>query len=167
MSQLSDYESGATIEVMLRAAKGDKPAQYLSVRGLSTNDVMNLVRIHGTPLADLYEKIVTGKIELNLENSQVLMAVLMDAGPNIVADIITIASGSEDYAADFEIARKLPLTVQTNAIKAVAELTFVDTTPGEFLEEVVKMIAATGSLLSQTTPAAPKPREKYKPSRGG
>ena len=135
--------------------EGFKPAAYLTVRGLSSEDILRLVKIHGGAIAAIFDAVQKQKIELHLDNTATLASLMLDQAPDIVADLLVVASDSTDVLADFERAKKLPMPTQLAALEAVAELTFVDQTPGEFLAAVVRMLGGMNGLI-RTIPAAAK-----------
>lgn len=161
MTGLSDLEF-ETRNILVRRQRGVegeegfKPAAHLTVRGLSSEDVLRVVKIHGGAIAALFDAVQSQKIELNLDNTATLASLMLDQAPDIVADIIVVASDSTDVLADFERAKKLPMPTQLSALEAVAELTFVDQTPGEFLGAVIRMMGGMNGLLRDANVIPPQ-----------
>jgi len=149
-----------TADVIARKAKGDQPARYLTVRGLSASDVMRLVKIHGPALGRMFETIVSGKVKLDLDSAAMLAGMCLDQAPALLSDIIVVAADTppEEILDAFEQAQRLPVSVQLEAFEKIAELTFIDQTPGEFVETVVKLLGGMNGLLSALnlpSPASP------------
>lgn len=159
-----------TADIMVRKARGEKPAQYITVRGLSAQDVMRLVKIHGPALGRMFEMVVQGKVKLDLDNAATIAGMLMDQAPAMLGDLIVMAADTppEEILAAHEQAIKLPVSVQLECIERIAELTFVDTTPGEFLGIVVKMLGGMNGLLTAVGLApADAAQPASSPSPGG
>lgn len=160
MTSLSDL-GHETADILVRPAKGEegkdgyRPAAYLTVRGLSSEDVLRLVKIHGGAIAAIFNAVQQQKIELNLENTSALASLMLDQAPDIVADTLVVASDSQDVLKDFEIAKKLPMPTQLAALEAIATMTFVDQTPGEFLGAVIRMMGGMNSLVRDALPRNP------------
>lgn len=147
-----------TADVLVRKGRGDKPDQFLTVRGLSSADVMRLVRIHGPALGRMFEMLVAGKVKLDLDSAAMLAGMVMDQAPALLSDVLVIAADTppEEILTAFDAAQRLPVSAQIEAFERIAELTFIDQTPGEFLETVVKMLGGMNGLLSALNlPASP------------
>lgn len=138
--------SGAlTRKVYVTKGETDEDSQFLEIRGLSPHDILRLVQLHSTPMATLFNKATSG--EINMDDVNVAASVLLDQAPQLLADAIMIAADMDRPDLDFQAAMVLPVAVQTQALKAMVELTLVDQTPGEFLQIVVTMLKSTGDLL--------------------
>lgn len=140
-----------TAQVKVRPERGDTPAQYMEVRGLSAEDFLNLFRGYAGPLAVVLDAVIEKKIDLDLSNVTALAGLLVDQVPGLVADAIVIANDDrEDPQAAYEAAKRLPISVQLEAVEKIALLTFVDQTPGELLETVVRMMGGMQGLLKES-----------------
>lgn len=143
-----------TADVIVRAARGVEgeegyqPAQYVRVRGFSTDDTMALAACHMGPLATLYQHAVTNGE--NFDSIAGFVKLASEHAPEVLADVICIATDSrgDDYLKAIEIAKKLPLAIQFEIVEKVARLTFPgDNSVGEFIETVVKMLGGIDGLL--------------------
>ncbi len=133
-------EHGGVIEI--------EPAKTITVRGLSSEDVMRLVKIHGPAMSAIFDKVTKNAIDLDLNNMSNIASVLLDQAPAIVSDTIVIACDSKDVVAAFEVAQRLPVSAQLKALEAIAELTFVEGGGvGEFFETVIRMMKGTTGLV--------------------
>lgn len=139
-------------KIVVRAARKDGevdvPEVSILVRGISAEDVMRLINIHGSALVKLFEQVETGKIELDLANLEQIAGLVMRQAPDLVADLIVIACDEEDVLKGFETAKRLPIPVQMNTLAAILELTFVDGgSLGELIGTVTKMMSRTTGLV--------------------
>lgn len=135
---LADFQP-ETETIVIAKARGNRPETTVTVRGLSFNDISKLVRVHYSDLDglfDMYElaggqdltAIATGKFALRLVND----------APGLVAHIIALAADEEDQ---LETVTMLPLTVQLEAIRKIATLTFSD------VEQLKKALAQVMGLV--------------------
>lgn len=150
-----------TEDVLVRPAAGAegepgyRPAQYMTVRGFSADDVMNLVKIHGPALNLIFEQGLAAGVDFN--STAALTRMAYEHAPELLADIIVMATDStgDDYFPAFEIAKKLPISTQFSAIEKIARLTFVgEDAVGEFIGTVVKMLGALDGLRRSAQPSA-------------
>lgn len=152
MTSLADFQHD-TAQVCIRKARGGNPEKTITVRGLSPTDVMRLVNIHGSGIAAVFDAIEKGKIALDLSSTAAISGLVIQNMPNLIADVIRIACDMEATTADeieaaHEAIKRLPISAQMEAIEKITELTFVDATPGEFVEVVVKMMGGMRKLVS-------------------
>lgn len=137
-----------TRKIVVRPAKDDKPEVALTVRGISAEDVMRLVQIHGPAMSKLFNQITSKEVAIDLDNTARIATVLLNQAPDIVADLLLIATDEMDVNKGFEVAKRLPIPVQLNALEAIAELTFIDGgSVGEMIGTVTKMLAGTNGLV--------------------
>jgi len=143
------FETSEVLVRKARPAKGETPAteaKFVTVRGLGSEDIMRLVRLHGTVLAATFDGVISGKKEINLDSTAEIVGLVADQAPSIIGDIIQLAADAEDSHDGYTMASRLPFPTQLRIIEEVANLTFVDTTPGEFLEMVLKMTNGANDL---------------------
>lgn len=97
----------------------------LVVRGLSLEDVVPLVRQHGTALSTLFIEIA-GDRDNALDNMQTLAGALAQAAPLAAAEIIALGAGEpgELDRADVATARRVPLPDQIAILERIGTLTF-------------------------------------------
>lgn len=114
-----------------------------TVRGLNFEDVSKLMFAMPDKVNDLVERF--GDIREDSEPEKLDQAVknigftLVREMPDLTARIIAAAADEPD---GFEAARKLPVTVQLEALMSVGELTFVDAQGAvDFLGNVASLIA--------------------------
>ena len=120
-----------------------------AVRGLCLDDLSYLMRRHGSKLKKLLEDFSqTG--EVTVEGVAAFALPILEAAPEIAAELIACASGDKN---DAGIAATLPLPVQLDALEKLAELTFsADGGPKKLLETVVRMAQGVNGLLSEMNP---------------
>jgi hypothetical protein len=140
-----------------------------TVRGLSPDMVVSLYQRHAGQLSMLFDRVMAnakGETEA-VGDVQVLAGMLIGQAPEIMAELVALASGSDansnyvdpdvtvnplgltDWHADVAAARRLPLPVQVDALVKVAEMTFSSSMPpGKFLAVIVQMAGATTAALS-------------------
>jgi len=152
MGQLTEI-TFETTDIQVRAAKGDRPAQFITVRGIALEDIMKLVMLHGPDLVKLFDKLTTattekGKADFS-DGAQVVLAAAEQA-PELLADIIVLATDSVKTSDAHNIARRLPLPVQVRAVEEIARLTFEEHGGlGEFLETITRMFGGVNGLLTK------------------
>lgn len=102
------------IEEVIKTPGGD-----FSVRGLTPADVSVLIYNHHDALSDLFNRLL-GR-EGNSADS--LGSALIAESPQIVAEIIALASGENDADA-VSLAMQLPVSIQVEALEKIGKLTF-------------------------------------------
>lgn len=121
----------------------------LSVRGLSLDDVAVLMNQHLVDLEklfDLYDGSVREDVKV-LATAQFAIGLTREA-PALVANVIALACDEPGAVAN---ARKLPMPVQVEAIKAIATLTFAEAGGAKnFLSSLSNLIAAVAPAANQT-----------------
>lgn len=133
-----------------------KPIQHknktlMEVRGLSFLDLSEILRVHRDDLEGLfamYEKESAGMTFTNMAMARYATNLIADA-PGLVAHIIALACDEPEQVNN---AKRLPLTVQIDALKAIGALTF------EEVGGVKKFMKEAVSLLKQMSPSDPKAR---------
>lgn len=123
------------------------PGGDFAVRGLSLDDVSFLVQRHGEKLNSLFSEFTAGSGDLTVEAVAQFALPLLNAAPEIAAEMIACASGEHDQES-IGIAKSLPFPVQLDALQKLAEQTFnVAGGPKKLLETVVSMAKGTTGLL--------------------
>lgn len=139
-----------------------------AVRGLDPDMVVGLYQRHAGQLSEVWDSAMAraqGK-DITADVHGMVAGLIGDA-PQIMAELIAIASGSQptdtyvdpdttvnplgltDYDRDVVAARRLPLPVQVDALQKVAGLTFSsDMPPGKFLAVVVQIAGATTAAFN-------------------
>lgn len=132
--------------------------QQFAVSGVTANQVFTLYRRHSADLSTIFDRL-SGRNES--EPSEVLNSIegIITQFPNLVAEVIALASGDSpeqetEFSESVKIAQSLPVSVQTDALLKIGELTFSpDMPPKKFFALLVGMIqqikftttSATGS----------------------
>jgi hypothetical protein len=133
-------------EALVKFAGGE-----FAVRGLSLEHITFIVRAHGVALNSVFDKIVQKAADPEGEFSagevgDMVLPFLQEV-PQVAAMII--ASGAGDPS-DTELARRLPVPVQVEALEQVLRLTFdAEGGPKKFLQTVIRLMKGTQGLLSQ------------------
>lgn len=122
------------------------PGGNFAVRGLSLDDISYLVQHHGQRMESLFSDFAQTSGEITVEAIASFALPLLQAAPEIAADMIACASGDPE---DSAIARTLPFPTQLDALQKLAGLTFsVSGGPKKLLETVVSMAQGTTGLLA-------------------
>src|SRR5690606_36122431 len=138
-----------TEEILVRPAKGDKPAQSITVRGIALDDIMKLFRVHGPDIIKLYDNLTSDKAKLEAGDSAQIVLQALEQFPDLVADLIVLATDAKNTVAAHAVAKRLPVTVQLNAIEAIIRLTLEDHGGvGELIETVLRMFGGVNGLLT-------------------
>lgn len=123
------------------------PGGAFAVRGLCLNDISWLVQRHGGKLNALFTQFQSDNGELTAEGVASFALPLLQAAPDIAAELIACASGD---AEDSAIAATLPFPVQLDALEKLAGLTFnAEGGPKKLVETVVRMAQGTTGLLAE------------------
>lgn len=118
------------------------------VFGLNGANIVRLVRVHGPAIRALYEAATADGAEVSMENAGQIASVLMEAAPDLVADIIALAAQDPEAA---PIAAKLSGPVQLAALEKIADLTFsIEGGPKKAWETVIRVINGVSSLMGTT-----------------
>ena len=130
--------------IKLPEAQVKFPGGDIAVRGLSLDDLSFIVQRHGAKLNVLFKSFTEGG-ELTVEGVANFAMPLLNAAPEIAAELIACASGDPE---DAGIAATLPFPVQLEALEKLAELTFnVSGGPKKLVETVLRMAKGTTGLL--------------------
>lgn len=121
------------------------PGGNFAVRGLSLDDIAFLVQRHGAKLQEMFTSFTKGSGELSTEAVASFALPLVQAAPEIAAELIACASGAPE---DADIAARLPLPVQLDALEKLVDLTFAaEGGPKKLMETVIRMAEGTTGLL--------------------
>lgn len=135
------------------------------VRGLSPYDMTALFMRRRGELSALFDqfaaKVRAGET-VGLEDGAAMIASILETAPDLVAEVIAIATGSDpldaaDFAADVAVARTMAVGVQADALQKIAGLTFTEEMPaGKFASLALGAIQSALAGLNQTeaSPAA-------------
>lgn len=96
----------------------------LPVRGLSLSDITLLVERHRLVVEDMFAKYKSGTAKVEDFDEQSFAAVLLKEAPGLVAEVICVASDSELDEESINIAKKLSLPEQIEAIHKIGSATF-------------------------------------------
>ena len=96
------------------------PGGEFAVRGLSTSDIIVLVREHKDFLTEVFAKVSPGAKDQIVEFSEIAAYAIAN-GPMTVARVIALAADSPD---EVEVAAALPFPVQLEALETIGKLTF-------------------------------------------
>jgi hypothetical protein len=128
----------------------------MTVRGLALSDVTRIFRQHANDVEEIFKGFAEDGAALAGKSGDPKFAQnavatkfgseLLSNFPELVADIIAYASDEPTLS---HKARQLPFPVQMEALKAIAELTFVEEDSlKKVMEIVVQMVAKTTDVLS-------------------
>lgn len=126
-----------------------------SVRGLSLDDISSLVQRYRPALQSIYEEFEQ-QGDFTLESTASLVEGMIASFPGFVAYAIALASDEPEQA---ELARKLPMSVQVEAVEHIGRLTFVaEGGPKKVLATVVRVLKgareSVGSLGTSSSQGA-------------
>jgi hypothetical protein len=116
------------------------------LRGVSLPDVAGLIVTHREAV-DRIAMIVRTREQYDLDDTATMIEVVVDVikeSPFLAADLICSCADEPDA---FASAFRLPLTVQIEALRVIAELTFADA------EALKKLLADARTLLTGMLPA--------------
>lgn len=123
-----------------------------TVRGLSTEDVARIIPRFGAEVSVLFGGLLSGK-DINPSTLPTLLQTVVTEAPELVAAIISFAA-DEPNDKGMEVARRLPLPVQVDALTAIYENTF--TTEGDlekFVGVIARIVGAAAGMVDTMTPA--------------
>jgi len=122
------------------------PGGSMQVRAVSLPDVSMLIDSHEQTINDIVQKVRKGIVENGMfEDEEVMASVLTDVfmqvireSPVLIGNIISLCA---DEPGLLEIAMKLPVSVQIEALIVIGELSFVDlASVKKFAADVMKLI---------------------------
>ena len=133
-------------EVLIETSGGN-----FSVRGLGTDDIGYLFRLYGPELNVLWQTLAKSLAQseedpLDDTGLSEALALLISQTPDIMADVIALGSGDRDQT---PTAKRLPITVQFAAVKAIGELTFVGEDGLKQLAETIMLFAGSANGLKE------------------
>lgn len=130
-----------TLEVNL----GTPDGASFSVRGVSLNDITELLSKHGPVMEQFYKKYSKGANQMDTGTA------LLKQAPDLVAQIIALAADEPDMAPSV---KKMSVGIQQDALEKIAKLTFdASGGPKKFVETVMSLIQSTTSTMESLTPS--------------
>lgn len=111
-----------------------------AVRGLSLNNVLNIINLHKDDMTELFSAFSNGVADPNKQAGS-----LLARAPSLVATII--AEGCMEKV-DSEVTGTLPVTVQLDALRKIGGLTFATQSPKDFMEAAVQILEQTTGVLN-------------------
>lgn len=118
-----------------------------AVRGFSLEDITSLIDRHGPAVRKFFDDYSeNGQMKADADPIAAIIDVLRQA-PDLAAFII--ARGADELNMMPKI-KQLPIAVQVEALRTIADLSFeVSGGPGNFIETVVGLMRGLGSAASQ------------------
>ncbi len=148
---LLDYTVPST-DITLAPAKGSKPAVTMTVRGLAFADLSTLIVKYGPQLIVLYGRVFAEAQAGKLDGGKVgeMVQTTLVECPELMAEMVVIASDTPVSDKALGLAKKLPPGVQLEAIISIIEHTFVSEAEVKKLIEIVsKAMERAGDLVSK------------------
>lgn len=135
--------AGETIKVKTK----DGEASF-TVRGLTLPAILQLVKDHRAVLSSLFTEVQEGGAEnLSFES---MSATLIATAPDLIGDVIALCSDEVTP----ELARRLPVSIQVEALSKIGNQTFVvEGGLGKTLETVIAMARGTTETIQGLLPA--------------
>lgn len=130
-------------EEVIKTRSGD-----FTVRGLDVDSLSLLIRQHGKDMTEIFNKFSDEEAEITPERVMAFALPLIEAFPQLVAQLVACAADdpSPEAVATF---RRLPISVQADALEQVIVLTFdAEGGPKKFAETVVRLLQGTNGLLT-------------------
>lgn len=127
----------------------------LAVRGLSLDHILGLVYRHREDVTTLYEALIhrakSGQA-VGVEDTTLIAIKMINAAPQIVGEIIAVASGGDpadpEFTGDVGIVRGLSMAEQLDALEKIAGQTFTsDMPPGKVMALTLQMLQAGSSAM--------------------
>lgn len=122
-----------------------------TVRGISFQDITQLVQDHGPALALAYAKFVVTKEDIGLRPETIGQIIHMVAGefPEIVHSVIALAADEKDMQ---PIIAKLPIGVQMDALEKTVALTFSgEADIKKLVETITRMVQGVTTVSEKLT----------------
>lgn len=114
----------------------------LTIRGLSFQDLTALIRDHRETIEKLFNDYSDEET-----NAQSLLTRLLTNSPEFCAQVIALSADSPEHV---EKARRLPVTVQLDALIAVGKMTFEEAGGvKKFLEQIIMIIQGVTGVIDQ------------------
>lgn len=158
-----------TAEITIRKGKAGKPDQTIQIRGLSTKDLVKLMRVHGPSMVMLFERTLANKLhedklaydmavakgadpnaveETPLDLGPIILQ-LVEQFPDLIADLVVLVSDDPNPNEAFKVAQRLPVPVQLKLLQEVSRLTLEDHGGlGELIETVTGLFGGINGLMS-------------------
>lgn len=116
------------------------------VRGLSLADILGLVAKHKAAMSQAFAEL-NGDTDKILTSAGAIGSGLLEAMPEVAADVIAIAGDAPEKAA---LAAKFPASVQLALLEKIAELTFAaEGGAGKVVEIVLNAVGGTAGLVKK------------------
>lgn len=116
------------------------------VRGLNVTDLTELIQTHGKEITSVYDRFIDSGTDLTPEDVMGFVMPLIQTFPEMVSTVIALAADDPEST---DVVRKLPFTVQADALEQVIVLTFdAEGGPKKFVETVVRLLQGTTGLLT-------------------
>lgn len=159
---LMDYTVPST-DITLAPEKDGKPAVSMTVRGLAFADLSALIVKYGPQLIMIYGKVFAEATAGTLDGARVgeLIQTTLVECPELMAEIVVLASDTPSTPQALAIARKLPPGTQLEALLAIIEHTFVSEA------EVKKLIEIVTKAMERATDLVVEMTPKTDPLKGG
>lgn len=131
----------------------DGEQEIATVRGLSLNDIVQLLLINREAAGALFDEL-NGRDPEELTPSDITAvgSQLIESFPGFVAQIIAIAADAyEEEGSDespIETILTMPVGVQIAALEKIGELTFVGSSPKKLIALALKMAQQKGQSMS-------------------
>lgn len=122
-----------------------------AVRGLSLTDILTLSGKYYPVMEQLFEQFTADtSSEKTATVKKEMAASLISGAPNAVAEVIALAAGDGDDAEAVDAAKKLPFTVQIEALQKIGALTFKSEEDlGNAVAAVISMLQGSGKAIAQ------------------
>lgn len=164
-----------TAEITIRKGKAGAADQTIQVRGLSSSDLVKLMRVHGPSMVMIFERTIASKIHndklafdaaaakgidpATVEDSPLelgpILLQLVEQFPELIADIVVLVSDDANQAAAFEVAKRLVIPVQLKILQEVSRLTLEDHGGvGELIETVTSLFGGLNGLMTNLRASA-------------
>jgi hypothetical protein len=144
----------------LQVASVETPGGSFSVRGLSLDDIIIIVRRHAVVLDGLFSRLrMSAESSLSLDDTGALVVLLVKEAPEAASEIIVLAARDApdpdegDLSIDedeLRIARSLPFPAQIDALEKIGKATFA--TEGS-LKKVVETAVRVARSVTQAISA--------------
>lgn len=128
--------------------------QKIEVRGIAAADIMVAAQDYGPEIAIIFGKVQSGDFGGDIKSAIVKMTREL---PEMAGAVIALAS--DDYAPEtVEVATKLPIPVQIEAIEAIFHETFYsEAEVKKLMESLTRMITAVSGVLTEVMPPLSSP----------
>lgn len=123
--------------------------QSISVRGISTADLMVAAQDYGPEIALIFGRVTNGHYDGDIKKA---IFALTREMPEVIGAAIALAS--DDYTPEtVKIASTLPFNVQVELVEAIFNETFYsEADVKKLLESLTRLIAAVSGVLTEVAP---------------